>query len=483
MERQWNNDRNENRLQSFLKVTQYRGGIHGLSHAKRVEKFGLMLAEKTDADRDVIIWFAYLHDSQRTNDGFDNNHGPDAARFVDTIRNTFLQELNDTQILQLKEACRLHTSTHRTGDITIDTCFDADRLDLPRVGNMPDPKRMATEQGAKYAGVSYKNNCFTIGCDGAVGLQFHNKIIKTGNGKSKFAVRYNKITDNNKSISPYAHSGWDLYAKSVSEIAEIEGFKDLDSVGTGIYAVEFDTFVSGKGYAAKEMIKNKNTTLILLEYTDDDVIENSDIEICLRQCNIVYVSEQQTFISAYKDGTLNKLMSQFAAEKEAASYNTYIKPKRNINPLLRILANDFNSCRPTISIRNVNLINWVEDLLMPRAVVVYGALITIANLEKEMCVSVLNCDDTLYDEEKEMLLSIFGMYAGNDVLTEKRRKAFEDASVIDKYIFTGKDASGVLFYKSSKYIFEYFVKSLRKKAEEKAKIIYNTNFKIITPSK
>ena len=108
---------------------------------------------------------------------------------------------------------------------------------------------------------------------------------------------------------------------------------------------------------------------------------------------------------------------------------------------------------------------------MPRAVVVYGALITIANLEKEMCVSVLNCDDTLYDEEKEMLLSIFGMYAGNDVLTEKRRKAFEDASVIDKYLFTGKDASGVLFYKSSKYIFEYFVKSLRKKAEGKAKII------------
>lgn len=64
-------------------MKKYQGGIHGLSHAQRVEKFGLMLAEKTDADRDVIIWFAYLHESQRTDDGSDFDHGPDAERFVD----------------------------------------------------------------------------------------------------------------------------------------------------------------------------------------------------------------------------------------------------------------------------------------------------------------------------------------------------------------------------------------------------------------
>ena len=181
MKRQWNNDRNESRLQSFLEVKKYRGGIHGLSHAQRVEKFGLMLAEKTDADRDVIIWFAYLHDSQRTDDGFDFNHGPDAARFVDTIRNAFLQELSDTQISKLKEACRLHTSTHRTWDITIDTCFDADRLDLPRVGNMPDPKRMATEQGAKYAGRTYIENCIDAGCKDLMNTTRLTGIIRRGN--------------------------------------------------------------------------------------------------------------------------------------------------------------------------------------------------------------------------------------------------------------------------------------------------------------
>ena len=40
---------------------------------------------------------------------------------------------------------------HRTGNPTVDACFDADRLDLMRVGIIPDSKRMATERGAFYA--------------------------------------------------------------------------------------------------------------------------------------------------------------------------------------------------------------------------------------------------------------------------------------------------------------------------------------------
>ena len=34
---------------------------------------------------------------------------------------------------------------------TIDACFDADRLDLGRVGITPDPNRMATEKGKEMA--------------------------------------------------------------------------------------------------------------------------------------------------------------------------------------------------------------------------------------------------------------------------------------------------------------------------------------------
>ena len=37
------------------------------------------------------------------------------------------------------------------GNATIDVCFDADRLDLGRVGILPEPEKMATKQGAYFA--------------------------------------------------------------------------------------------------------------------------------------------------------------------------------------------------------------------------------------------------------------------------------------------------------------------------------------------
>ena len=39
-----------------------------------------------------------------------------------------------------------------TGDITVNICFDSDRVDLLRVGILPVPERMATKQGAELVG-------------------------------------------------------------------------------------------------------------------------------------------------------------------------------------------------------------------------------------------------------------------------------------------------------------------------------------------
>jgi hypothetical protein len=39
----------------------------------------------------------------------------------------------------------------RHPDVTIQTCWDADRLDLGRVGIRPDPARMGTEAGKRIA--------------------------------------------------------------------------------------------------------------------------------------------------------------------------------------------------------------------------------------------------------------------------------------------------------------------------------------------
>lgn len=126
------------------------GETHGISHWDRVYNNGLKLITP-EVNPLVVSLFAYLHDSCRLNDGEDINHGKRAAKGIDTLRNTYLKSVSDEDISLLKEACRLHTIAHKTGNPTIDACFDADRLDLWRVGIIPDPNRLATDKGKTIA--------------------------------------------------------------------------------------------------------------------------------------------------------------------------------------------------------------------------------------------------------------------------------------------------------------------------------------------
>ena len=59
--------------------------------------------------------------------------------------------LNDTQFKQLTNACKGHTYGERPECITINTCWDADRLDLLRVGIMPDANRLHNEEAKRIA--------------------------------------------------------------------------------------------------------------------------------------------------------------------------------------------------------------------------------------------------------------------------------------------------------------------------------------------
>lgn len=123
--------------------------IHGIDHWDRVARNGEAL-QVPDADMEVVLSFAYLHDVERQSDAYDVTHGPKAAELIDQIRESVLSFLDDKQIGLLKDAFTFHTTVPRTGNPTIDTCFDADRLDLPRVGITPDPNKMATKEGEAF---------------------------------------------------------------------------------------------------------------------------------------------------------------------------------------------------------------------------------------------------------------------------------------------------------------------------------------------
>ena len=111
-------------------------GVHGPSHWARVKHHGLIIGEQVGADLEVIKLFAFLHDSQRVSEYSDPEHGSRAAQYAKSLNSKFF-DLKQDQM----ELLTLAMEGHSNGDLhlnpTIQTCWDADRLDLGRVGIKP----------------------------------------------------------------------------------------------------------------------------------------------------------------------------------------------------------------------------------------------------------------------------------------------------------------------------------------------------------
>ena len=120
------------------------GGIHGVPHWARVRANGLKLAALNGARTDVIELFAFLHDSRRENDGTDKEHGLRAAAFAMSLRASLIQ-IDDEGFDLLVFAVTHHSDGLVEAPTTVQTCWDADRLDLGRIGKRPDPVRLCTK--------------------------------------------------------------------------------------------------------------------------------------------------------------------------------------------------------------------------------------------------------------------------------------------------------------------------------------------------
>jgi len=131
-------------------------GIHGVAHWARVYENGLQLAESTGANKKVVKLFAVFHDSQRRNENGDPDHGPRGARLAELLRGVYF-ELLDEEFELLFTACHLHTQGKTHTDRTVQTCFDADRLDLGRVGKIPNPELLCTEAAREPKIIEWAN--------------------------------------------------------------------------------------------------------------------------------------------------------------------------------------------------------------------------------------------------------------------------------------------------------------------------------------
>lgn len=120
--------------------------LHGPAHWQKVEQIGLAIARKNGADQAVVSLFAWLHDSCRENEVIDEKHGKRASNLVKKLRGKYFELTND-QFEKLHYAIKFHAHGMTCQDVTVGTCWDADRLDLGRVGVVSQVKYMSTKEG------------------------------------------------------------------------------------------------------------------------------------------------------------------------------------------------------------------------------------------------------------------------------------------------------------------------------------------------
>ena len=129
--------------------------VHGPAHWMRVRRNGLLLAQHTGANTRVVELFALFHDSCRENDWTDPDHGPRGGDFAAYL---FYEEhalnCSEEELQMLITACDGHTHGGVHDDATIGTCWDSDRLDLPRVGIEVDPGLLCTDVAKRAAIIS-----------------------------------------------------------------------------------------------------------------------------------------------------------------------------------------------------------------------------------------------------------------------------------------------------------------------------------------
>lgn len=140
-------------LRKSITLREVQSRTHGLDHWYRVWHNGEELAKASQGvDREVVAMFALFHDAMRYGDD-DPDHGERAWYLWDDVEGALMlggrqaYRWNRTQSAMLYEACAKHSLGMRSTDPTIGTCWDADRLDLHRLGVWPQPQFISTEAG------------------------------------------------------------------------------------------------------------------------------------------------------------------------------------------------------------------------------------------------------------------------------------------------------------------------------------------------
>ena len=140
-------------LQNIIPINEL--DHHGAAHVFRVSLYAEILAWEYGADPFAATLAAYCHDSGRSKDGKDFDHGLKSWEKCGVI---ISQMVTDKQSESIKNAIILHTNGLTSTDPLIAALWDGDRIDLIRFGHPPileklDPERFSHPEALKLAGL------------------------------------------------------------------------------------------------------------------------------------------------------------------------------------------------------------------------------------------------------------------------------------------------------------------------------------------
>lgn len=122
-------------------------GIHGIDHVKRVVENAKIIAKKECPNNyDDIVIGAYLHDIGRIDDNGGNEHAFRGFEISKQLLAKYWPHLNHKKILT---AIKEHADSLITDDPLIGSIWDADRLDLTRLGIKINLELLSTQTAKK----------------------------------------------------------------------------------------------------------------------------------------------------------------------------------------------------------------------------------------------------------------------------------------------------------------------------------------------
>ncbi len=96
------------------------------------------------ADLELVLLFAFAHDTRRWHDGHNPDHGRRAAAAMRQLAEVGVLDLEPARLGLLCRACAGHADGLTSPEPTVGVCWDADRLNLWRVGLTPARSMLST---------------------------------------------------------------------------------------------------------------------------------------------------------------------------------------------------------------------------------------------------------------------------------------------------------------------------------------------------